>query len=1016
LKNRLTSLDVTISAHDVPRQELLNILERYMADLERGAAPSEEALLAAHADLADELRPYLESLRLLDGATRDMRLPRAGSDGERGEGAGARQIGEYRIVREIGRGGMGIVYEAHQKSLNRRVALKILPFAAVLDQRQIARFRNEAQAAAQLHHPNIVPVFAVGQEQGVNYYAMQYIDGQSLEQAIRELRANQQRQAANSTKGGGGGGGSTTTLLVRPGGALPSNQSLDHGDIFQTVARLGKQAAEALHHAHEHGIVHRDVKPSNLLIDGDGKLWVTDFGLARIQTDNGVTLTGDVIGTLRYMSPEQANGSGLVDARTDVYSLGLTLYELITQTQAHPGDDRQTLIRQIINEEPIAPRKINSAVPIELETIVLGAMARARDERYLTAQALADDLGRFLEGKPTLARRPSAIDRLSKWSRRHRSLVAVAAAALVLLSVVSAVGMVMLVREQRRTSTALAESELHAAEAQKNYEQSERYFHKALSVVDQFGVRLSDRLVEIPGAEPVRRDLLLDTLRYYHQFALDAKSNPALRRETALAHFRSAAIAARLGAVDEAIKEYKSAQQLFSELVKADAEATDSRAQLALAHNNLGLIYASRADAEGSRQEYIRAIEIQKALVRSDADNPTFAGQLSESEANLGLLLDQAGDASGAAQALEAAIKVLRPLSDPQKGQPKFARDLAIALNNLSYVLRKSKPEAADVASQEAIDILEHLAQSPANGSDFQDDLALCYNNRAALQIQKGDWKEAIKWHKRAITLQEKMVRKSPAVVRYRSDLAISLNNVGMAYCKAAKSKEADAAFGRARDLFDTLADDFPDEVAYRSSLAALLNNQALALAGVGRHADALQIYPKAIQAQRTCFERVPKSEMMRELLSKMYYNYGQSLRAERRFDEATQAALARRQLWKGSGERLVGVAAELADIAAAMPQPPVDDKSKFLAKNLAVDILATLNQAYESGWPGTIDLNEPRFASLKKNEQFANEIAELNERAIGSAKDKLNNREMLPTNGTPSSSGESSSRGRAPG
>src|SRR5262249_26137037 len=164
-----------------------------MADLERGAAPTEEALLAAHPDLAEELRPYLESLRLLDGATRDMRLPLPGSEGAHGEGSGARQIGEDRIVREIGRGGMGIVYEADQKSLNRRVALKILPFAAVLDQRQIARFRNEAQAAAQLHHPNIVPVFAVGQEQGVNYYAMQYIDGQSLEQAIRELRANLQR-------------------------------------------------------------------------------------------------------------------------------------------------------------------------------------------------------------------------------------------------------------------------------------------------------------------------------------------------------------------------------------------------------------------------------------------------------------------------------------------------------------------------------------------------------------------------------------------------------------------------------------------------------------------------------------------------------------------------------------------------------------------------------------------------------------------------------------------------------
>ena len=238
-----------------------------MADLESGVAPDEKALLAAHPDLADELLPYLESLRLLDGA--HPRYAAAAFPGERcarkrRPRKRRSQIGEYRIVREIGRGGMGIVYEAHQKSLNRKVALKILPFAAVLDQRQIARFRNEAQAAAQLHHPHIVPVFAVGQEQGVNYYAMQYIDGQSLEQAIRELRMNEMRRATNSTKGRGAPNGSTTTLHYRPAVALPSRKSIEHGDIFRTVARLGREAAEALHHAHEHGIVHRDIKPSNL--------------------------------------------------------------------------------------------------------------------------------------------------------------------------------------------------------------------------------------------------------------------------------------------------------------------------------------------------------------------------------------------------------------------------------------------------------------------------------------------------------------------------------------------------------------------------------------------------------------------------------------------------------------------------------------------------------------------------------------------------------------------------------
>ena len=216
----------------------------------------------------------------------------------------------------------------------------------------------------------------------------------------------------------------------------------------------------------------------------------------------------------------------------------------------------------------------------------------------MSAQALADDLGRFLDGKPTLARRPSLVDRLGKWARRHRSLVTLAAAALVLLTIVSAVGMVMLAREQTRTSAALAESERNAQIAQENFEKAERYFHQARSAVDQFGVRLSDRLVDIPGAEAVHRDLLLDTLGYYHQFAVDAGNDPALRHETALAHFKSAVIAARLGAVGDAIKEYESSQRVFEELVHDEPTRIEPKAQLALAHNNLGLLYAARSEAE----------------------------------------------------------------------------------------------------------------------------------------------------------------------------------------------------------------------------------------------------------------------------------------------------------------------------------------------------------------------------------------------------------------------------------
>jgi serine/threonine protein kinase/tetratricopeptide (TPR) repeat protein len=951
---------------------LVGVLEDYLADLERGVAKDEESLLAAHPELADELRPYLDSLQLLHGAARDMRAKATGEAGGDVAGQHARQIGDYRIVREIGRGGMGIVYEAHQKSLNRRVALKILPFAAVLDQRQIARFRNEAQAAAQLHHPHIVPVFAVGQEQGIYYYAMQYIDGQSLEQAIAELRRTAEERGGQSTKEAGAANGSTTTEHLETASARSSPRSIGQGDIFRTVARLGKESAEALEHAHEHGILHRDIKPSNLLLDERGKLWVTDFGLARMQADSGVTMTGDVVGTLRYMSPEQASGrSALVDARTDVYSLGATLYELLTQRQAHPGDDRQSLLRQIVEVEPIRPRRINPAVPIDLETIVLGAMAKSRDDRYVSAQALADDLDRFLNGKPTLARRPTLVDHTAKWARRHRSIVAVAAAALVLLTVVSAVGMVLLAREQARTTAALAEVKESAQQKQNSLALAERHFRQARGAVDQLGTRLADRLQEIPGSESLRRDLLVDTLGYYRQFAADAGNDATLRGDLALAHFKSGAITAKLGAANEALAEYEAARELLADLAAAEPNNAEPRVQLAVTHNNVGLLLAARGDLEQARHQYNRAIEIQQRLVDENASTPAFAASLAESQANLGMLLEQSGDTTGAERSLRAAVDVLRPLAGSRDGEPKYTRNLAIACNNLSYVLRRHDVAAAETASREAIELLEQLTQKSPGEMEYLDDLALCYNNLAALEGQKERNGPAIDWHQRAIAIQEQMIRKAPAVVRYRSDLAVSLNNLGVAYCRAAQTAEADSAFGRARGLLGTLSVDYPDAIAFRSSLAALLNNQALALAGAGRNEEALQIYPMAIESQRKCWERMADSTMMRELLSKMYYNYGQSLRTAGRQAEAAEAALSRREIWQGNGERLFGVAVELA----AFDNGPWND-----------EVIATLRQACEHGWAGQDELtSDERFKYLHQNEPFAALVAEVKGRAADS-------------------------------
>jgi eukaryotic-like serine/threonine-protein kinase len=429
-------------------------LEEYLDLLKAGRRPSREEFLARHAAIAEALADCLDGLELVQSAARELPAPDPPVTAEEALPPST-CLGDFRIVREVGRGGMGIVYEAQQVSLGRRVALKVLPYAAALDPRHLQRFQVEAQAAAHLHHAHIVPVFAVGSDRGVHYYAMQFIDGRTLAAVVRELRHRAERPSGSGADelGLAEGPGPAKPPAAEPpstidaGTAFPddddrgssSDRSASRGGahrgraFFRTAARLGVQAAEALEHAHALGVVHRDIKPSNLMLDAKGALWVTDFGLARFQDDSELTRTGDVMGTLRYMSPEQARARrAVVDHRTDIYSLGVTLYELLTLRPAFDGRDRHELLRRIAEEEPAAPRKINPAVPRDLETIVLKAMAKEVAGRYASAQELADDLRRFLDDQPIRARRPTLLAHAAKWTRRHRAAVVSAATVLAL--------------------------------------------------------------------------------------------------------------------------------------------------------------------------------------------------------------------------------------------------------------------------------------------------------------------------------------------------------------------------------------------------------------------------------------------------------------------------------------------------------------------------------------------------------------------------------------------------------
>jgi serine/threonine protein kinase len=577
------------AAEDDPR--VVQAVQEYMAAVESGRKPDRQQFVAGHPEIAEVLAECLEALDFVHAAAPRLDGSRATAAAEPADlGAAAdtaTPLGDFRIVREVGRGGMGVVYEAEQLSLGRRVALKVLPFAWTLDPKQLQRFKNEARAAAQLHHTNIVPVYFVGVERGVHFYAMQYIEGQSLAEVIRELRRLSGPEAAGPATGEprreqqitpaapaaaalGALFADTASVVVK---SLTTERSVRGRAFFRAAAQMGVQAAEALEHAHQLGVVHRDVKPGNLLVDGHGHLWVSDFGLAQFQSDAALTATGDVVGTLRYMSPEMALAKRLlVDHRTDIYSLGATLYELLTLQPPFDGRDREELLRQIAFDEPRPPSRLNVAIAADLENIVLKAMAKRVEERYATAQDLADDLRRFLDHRPVLARRPTLLERAAKWARRHQSMVAAGVLLLVLAAVGLGVSTAIIAREQWKTRAALDAEARQLARA-------EYSFRQAREVVDLFTELSEEQLADKPELQRLRRRLLGVALEYYQDFIEQRRDDPSLRADLAATYLRMATILDETGSRKETLEALERARQLHEKQARAHpADAASPRA------------------------------------------------------------------------------------------------------------------------------------------------------------------------------------------------------------------------------------------------------------------------------------------------------------------------------------------------------------------------------------------------------------------------------------------------------
>jgi eukaryotic-like serine/threonine-protein kinase len=361
-----------------------SVVADYLQQVEAGKSPDRQALLAMHPELADRLRAFFADVDRIGKRASAFRLPNADSTLSAGSTRATdlprvRYIGDYELLKEIARGGMGVVYKARQVSLNRVVALKMILAGRLASETDVQRFKREAEAAASLDHPNILPIYEVGEHEGHQYFSMKLVEGGSLATRLADFR-----------------------------------------DWPRDASQLVSAVARAVHYAHQRGILHRDLKPSNILIDKDGTPYVTDFGLAKkVDAGHSRTRTGAVLGTPAYMAPEQARGEKGLSVAADVYSIGAILYEGLTGRPPFRGDTVLDILRQVTDRDPDHPHSVNPDADRDLAVIALKCLEKDPARRYPGAAPLADDLDRWRNGEPIEARPATHRERVVKWARRN---------------------------------------------------------------------------------------------------------------------------------------------------------------------------------------------------------------------------------------------------------------------------------------------------------------------------------------------------------------------------------------------------------------------------------------------------------------------------------------------------------------------------------------------------------------------------------------------------------------------
>ena len=664
----------------------------------------------------------------------------------------------------------------------------------------------------------------------------------------------------------------TSSSAVFPAQLDLSSARTDSQRYFQSVARIGWQTAHALAYAHARHIIHRDVKPSNLLLDMAGVVWITDFGLAKTQ-DAALTTTGDIVGTLRYMAPERFRGEG--DKRADVYGLGLTLYELLVLRPAFETHDRLRLIDRIKNQEPARPRSLEPRIPRDLETIVLKAIQKEAQRRYQSTDELAEDLRRFLADEPIQARRTSGLARLRLWGRRNPALAAlvlllmlVAAAStatafyLRATLVESEANRLAVQREQRLTERANADLVV-ALEAEAKRRQQAREALDAMSsqIVDDWLARQQAK-----DLTEEQKRFLHKALEAYEEFARDTSQDKASRAGLAAAHGRVGNIRSKLGQMADAEAAYRRAFQVFA-LLAADFPAEPSyRQDLARTHQNLGRLLQTTGRAKEAEASLRDALAIQKQLAADFPTVPGYRENLARFKNSLGLIMAHTDRPNEAEAAYRDAQALNKQLVAEFPTVPGYRQQLAGNHNNLGLLLKTmGRPKEAEGAYRDALALNKQLAADFPTVPEYRQSLASTHINLGSLLQTTSRAKEAEAVYRDALALQKQLAADFPTVTEYRQNLATAHNNLGSLLQITGRPKEAEVAYRDALALNKQLAADFPTVPDHQNGLAGALVNLGNLLRDRKEYAAARRMYEEALPHHQAALQANPRHPAYRQ-------------------------------------------------------------------------------------------------------------------------------------------------------